>query len=165
MDQVEVTSIAQLKKYLGREINIGKWVTVTQQMLDRFAEATGDHYFIHVDPERAKTSLFGQTVAHGFLTLSMLAGFLVEDLDGIKLNLPPGTNVNYGLNKVRFIAPVPTGSRIRLRSKLKEVDEDPAGTWIQIVREQTVEIEGSVRPAMVAEVVARRYFQTEAVAA
>lgn len=159
MNTERIESVEALHAHIGREVNLGKWVVVTQDMVTMFAEATGDRYFIHVDPERAAKSVFGRTVAHGFFTLSMLAGFLVEDMDGLVVELPPGTNLNYGLNRVRFIAPVPVGSRIRVRIVLKDVSWDEAHTYVQIVREQTVEIDGADRPALVAETVTRRYFQ------
>ena len=158
MERVEITSVAQLREYVGKEINVGPWIEVTQQMVDAFAEATGDRYFIHTDPERASKSLFQGTVAHGYFTLSMLAGFLVENLEGLQLDLPPGTNVNYGMNKARFVSPVPVGRKIRVRIKLKAIEEDPDAKWLQIAREQSVEIDGMSKPALVAETVSRRYF-------
>lgn len=158
MERITITSVAQLREYVGKEINLGRWIEVTQQMVDAFAEATGDRYFIHTDPQRARKSLFQGTVAHGYFTLSMLAGFLVEDLDGLQIDLPVGTNVNYGLNKARFVSPVPVGRRIRVRIRLKAVEEDLDAKWVQLVREQTVEIDGMPRPALVAETVSRRYF-------
>jgi len=160
MNSTRIESIDALARHIGQEINLGAWVTVTQTMVNAFAEATGDRYFIHVDPERARASKFGGTVAHGFFTLSMLAGFLVDDLSGLQVDLPEGTNLNYGLNKVRFIAPVPVGSRIRVRAVLKDASYDATGNYVQIVREQTVEIEGAARPALVAETVTRRYFNS-----
>jgi acyl dehydratase len=159
MTNTRITSVEALAGHVGREINVGRWVLVTQEMVTAFAHATGDHYFIHTDPEAAKASKFGGTVAHGFFTLSMLAGFLVDDLPGVQLDLPEGTNLNYGLNRVRFIAPVPVGSRIRVRSVLKEASYHAQGHYAQIVREQTVEIEGAERPALIAETVTRRYFK------
>lgn len=154
----EVTTVEELKQYLGQEISMGDWVAVTQEMVDKFADATGDHQFIHVDPERAKKTMFGGTIAHGYFTLSMLAGFLGQHSTGLKVRLGGRMGVNYGLNKVRFIAPVPVGKRIRVHRKLMAVEEDPNKRWVQITHESTVEVEGSDRPAMVAETLGRTYF-------
>jgi acyl dehydratase len=159
MDNVEVTSVDDLKKYVGKETGVGDWVLITQEMVDKFADATGDHQFIHVDPERARQTMFGGTIAHGFFTLSMLAGFLNQGMTGMRTKMPNAKmGVNYGLNKVRFIAPVPVGKRIRVRRKLVAVDEDPNKRWLQMTSESTVEVEGSDRPAMVAEMIGRTYF-------
>lgn len=159
MQNVEVTSVEELKKYIGQEIAVGDWVLVTQEMVDKFADATGDHQFIHVDPERAKQTPFGGTIAHGYFTLSMLAGFLGKNMTGVKVRLPGAKmGVNYGLNRVRFTAPVPVGKRIRVHRKLVGVEEDPNKRWVQITSENTVEVEGSDRPAMVAETIGRTYF-------
>lgn len=154
----EVTSVEELEKFIGQEISIGQWVLVTQEMVNMFADATGDHQFIHVDPERAKQTIFGGTIAHGYFTLSMLAGFLGQNATGLKIKLGGKMSVNYSLNKVRFIAPVPVGKRIRARRKLLAVEEDSNKRWVQIVNEATVEVEGSGRPAMVAETISRVYF-------
>jgi acyl dehydratase len=159
MENVEVTSVEEYKKYVGQETNVGDWVLVTQQMVDKFADATGDHQFIHVDPERAKQTMFGGTIAHGYFTLSMLAGFLGQGTTGVRTKLPGAKmGVNYGLNKVRFIAPVPVGKRIRVHRKLVSIEEDPNKRWVQMTSEATVEVEGSDRPAMVAETLGRTYF-------
>ena len=158
MDNTEVTSIDQLKGYIGQEIAVSPWLLVTQEMVDRFSYATGDHQFIHVDPERAKQTLFGGTVAHGFFTLSMLAGFLRQQESGLRLNLPVRVSVNYGLNRVRFPSPVPVGRRIRNHTSLLSIEEDPKGQWVQITRRQTVEIEGSDKPGLVAEWIGRFYY-------
>ncbi len=155
----EVTSVDELKKYIGQETGVGEWVLVTQEMVDKFADATGDHQFIHVDPERAKKTPFGGTIAHGYFTLSMLAGFLGHNMQGMKTRLPGAKmGVNYGLNRVRFTAPVPVGKRIRVHRKLVGVEEDPNKRWVQVTSEATVEVEGSDRPAMVAETIGRTYF-------
>ncbi len=159
MENTEVTSVEELKKYIGQEISVGDWVLVTQEMVDEFADATGDHQFIHVDPERAKQTPFGGTIAHGYFTLSMLAGFLGHNSTGVKVKLPGAKmGVNYGLNRVRFTAPVPVGKRIRVHRKLVAVEEDPNKRWVQMTNEATVEVEGSDRPAMVAETLGRTYF-------
>ena len=159
MENVEVTSLEEYKKYIGQETSVGDWVLVTQEMVDKFADATGDHQFIHVDPERAQKTMFGGTIAHGYFTLSMLAGFLSHESKGVKVKLPGAKmGVNYGLNKVRFTAPVPVGKRIRAHRKLVAVEEDPNKRWVQMTSEATVEVEGSDRPAMVAETLGRTYF-------
>lgn len=159
MENFEVTSVDEMKKFVGQETSVGEWVLVTQEMVDKFADATGDHQFIHVDPERAKKTMFGGTIAHGYFTLSMLAGFLGKESSGMKVKLPGAKmGVNYGLNKVRFIAPVPVGKRIRVHRKLVSIEEDPSKRWVQTTSEATVEIEGTDRPAMVAETLGRTYF-------
>jgi acyl dehydratase len=158
LPNVEVTSVEQLKKYIGQEVSLGPWVLVTQEMVNNFADATGDHYFIHVDPERAKDTMFGGTIAHGFFTLSAL-GMFSRNATGLKVKLDGAKmGVNYGLNRVRFIAPVHVGKRIRVRRKLLSVEEDPNKRWVQLINEATVEVEGSDRPAMVAETIGRTYF-------
>ena len=141
-------AIQELAKTIGSE-TISDWVEVTQRMIDQFADATGDHQFIHVDPERAKRTPFGGTIAHGFLTLSLmpLLSSKVADrpeIEGVKMG------VNYGGNKVRFLTPVRSGSRVRGRFKLLELVEKRPGQWQQTV-EFTVEIEGQDKPALIAE--------------
>ena len=159
MSNIEVTSVEQLRSYIGQQTGIGPWLLVTQEMVNGFADVTGDQYFIHTDPERAKQTMFGGTIAHGFLTLSLIAGHLGHNATGMWVNLPGMKNlVNYGLNRVRFIAPVPVGKRIRLRRKLLAVAEDPNRRWVQTTSEATVEIEGGDRPAMIAEAIGRMYF-------
>lgn len=138
----------QMKQSIGTE-SVSDWVEVTQEMIDKFADATGDHQFIHIDPERAKLTPFGTTIAHGFLTLSLLPLLSMKTpdaprLDGVKMG------VNYGGNKVRFLAPVPSGSKVRGRSKIIEFEEKRPGQF-QYTTETTVEIEGSDKPAMIAE--------------
>lgn len=154
----EVTSVEALKKYIGQEVSLGQWLLITQEMVNKFAEATGDFQFIHVDPERAKQTMFGGTVAHGYFTLSMLAGYLSKDAIGLKVKLGGKMGVNYGLNKVRFVAPAPVGKRIRTHRKLTAVEESPDKRWVQMTNEVTVEIEGSDKPAMIAETIGRTYF-------
>lgn len=138
----------EMKAAIGKE-SVSDWVEVTQEMINKFADATGDHQFIHIDPERAKQTPFGTTIAHGFLTLSLLPLLSAKNpnmprLDGVKMG------VNYGGNKVRFLAPVPSGSKVRGRSKLTEFDEKRPGQY-QFTTETTIEIEGSDKPAMIAE--------------
>jgi acyl dehydratase len=158
-----ITSVDELKQYIGKETRVGDWHTVTQAEINAFAEATGDHQWIHVDPERAKNGPFGGTIAHGFWTLSA-APFILRGGDGgegIQVRLPSRMGINYGLNRVRFINPVHIGKRIRARSKLISIEEVQANV-IQQVSEITVEIEGESKPAMVAESVTRSYLDTKA---
>lgn len=141
-------TVEEMKGRIGQE-QVSDWVEVTQDMINKFADATGDHQFIHVDPERAKLTPFGTTIAHGFLTLSLmpLLSSKVADpvtLDGVKMG------VNYGGNKTRFLTPVPSGSRVRGRFKLLEFDEKRPGQFQQ-TNEFTVEIEGKDKPALIAE--------------
>lgn len=146
-------AIADLEAAIGTEVGPTEWFTVDQARIDGFADATEDHQWIHVDAERAAAGPFGTTVAHGFLTLSLipyLAGQL-RRANGARMG------INYGLNRVRFPAPVPVGSRIRARSTLVSCDrlaEDAA----QLVNRVTIEIEGSEKPACVADTVSRVYF-------
>jgi acyl dehydratase len=151
MTLVTVNGIEELRELVGRTIGPSDWREVTQEDVDAFADLSGDHQWIHVDPERAKVeSPFGGTVAHGNMTLSMIDGFRRGLLrsDGFKLG------VNYGWNKVRFPAPVPTGGRIRASVEVVSVD-DVGNGWHQVVQRWTVEVEGSEKPACVAESVGR----------
>ena len=131
----------------GQE-SVSEWVTVDQATIDKFAEATGDHQFIHVDPERAAQTPFGGTIAHGFLTLSLMPMLAQRtdqpQIEGVRMG------VNYGGNKVRFLTPVRSGSRVRGRFKLLELVEKRPGQWQQ-TNEFTVEIEGQEKPALIAE--------------
>ncbi|HEX6232039.1 MAG TPA: MaoC family dehydratase [Jiangellaceae bacterium] len=140
-----------LRAAAGTEIGHGPWIEVTQERIDRFAEATGDYQWIHVDPERAATGPFGGTVAHGYLTLSLIPALTdgITSVDGVTMG------VNYGLNKVRFPAPVPVGSRVRARVELLSVDDVPGG--VQLICRITVERDGGDKPACVAETVSRLY--------
>jgi acyl dehydratase len=146
-----VNGIEELKGLVGETIGPSEWREVTQDLIDRFAEVSGDDQWIHVDTERAKTeSPFGTTVAHGNLTLSMIDGFCsgLMESSGFKMG------VNYGWNKVRFPAPVPAGSRIRASIAMLSVEEIGGG-WHQVVQRWTVEVEGNEKPACVAESVGR----------
>ncbi len=150
-----VTTIDELRDLVGKELGVGPWVEITQGRVNAFADATGDHQFIHVDPERAATTPFGGTIAHGFLTLSLLP-MLTQGREGVQLDLQPKMVLNYGLNRVRFITPVKVGARIRLRTVLQAVDEVSPSVY-QLAYGQTIEIEGGERPAMVAESLTRAY--------
>jgi acyl dehydratase len=150
-----VQNVEQLKALIGQEVNLGPWYDMTQERVNAFADATGDHQFIHVDPARAAQTPFGGTIAHGFFTLSLIPQ-LAQGGNGLKLELPLLMGVNYGLNRVRFPTPVRVGKRIRLHSRLHSVEE-VAATVVQMVYEHTVEIEGEAKPACVAESVVRLY--------
>ena len=150
-----IETIDELKQLVGQELGAGEWVPITQERVNAFADVTGDHQYIHVDPERAAATPFGGTIAHGYLTLSVLP-LLRQDWEGIKVDLHPKMGINYGVNRVRFITPVRVGKRIRLRTRLLGVD-DVAPDIHQMTYQQTVEIEGEERPAMVAETIARLY--------
>ncbi|GAA5166937.1 MULTISPECIES: MaoC family dehydratase [Amycolatopsis] len=141
-----------LKGLAGTDLGVSEWKTVTQDRINTFADATDDHQWIHVDVERAKTGPFGGPIAHGYLTLSLLIPLWTELLDVDDVT----TKVNYGLNKVRFPAPVPSGARIRARGTLAGVEE-VAGDGLQVTADLVVEIEGGTKPACVAQQVARFY--------
>jgi acyl dehydratase len=148
---VQVEGIEGLKGLLGKQVGPSDWREVTQEDINTFAHLTGDHQWIHVDVERAKTeSPFGTTVAHGNLTLALIDGMRLELLSSTGFKL----GVNYGWNRVRFPAPVPAGSRIRTTAEVTEVEETGGGWW-QIVTRFTVEVEGSDKPACVADSVGR----------
>ncbi|ACZ37970.1 MaoC family dehydratase [Sphaerobacter thermophilus] len=151
-----VRKVAELRELVGQEIGVGPWVEITQERVNQFADATGDHQYIHVDPERAKQTFFGGTIAHGYLTLSLIP-FLSQGRDGVKIDLGGRMTVNYGLNRVRFPAPVRVGKRVRLRTTLLAVEE-VGEQAVQITQRQTVEVEGEEKPACVAETLSRIYF-------
>jgi acyl dehydratase len=136
-----------LLQHVGKELGPSEWLTVTQEMIDKFADATGDHQWIHVDVERAKKEMpGGKTIAHGYLTLSLLPQ-LAPTLMKIEKRR---RGLNYGSNRVRFTAPVPAGGRVRLRQKLVKI-EPVEDNGFRITSEMTMEVEGNTRPAMVAE--------------
>lgn len=143
---MEVT-LEEFKKYIGKEIGISDWLQIDQKRINAFADCTEDHQWIHVDVEKAKKGPFGSTIAHGYLTLSLLPYFSYSNkvrVENIKMA------VNYGLNKVRFLNPVKVDSRIRNRAVLKEIHDKGPGR-VLVVTENTVEIAGEEKPAMVAE--------------
>ena len=145
-------TLAELADCLGQEVAISDWLTITQQQINLFAEATGDHQWIHVDPEKAAKGPFGGPIAHGFLTLSLIPKFFESSFEIIGSRM----GVNYGLNKVRFTSPVPVGSRLRARMKLlatQPIDNE----GVQMTWEVTVEREGSGKPVCIAESLVRRY--------
>jgi acyl dehydratase len=151
-----VRTVAELKALEGQEIGVSDWVEITQERVDAFADATGDHQYIHVDPERAKQTFFGGTIAHGFLTLSLIP-YLGSLSRGIKVDLGGRMAVNYGLNRVRFPAPVRVGRRIRMRTRLLSVEEID-GKAVQLTHLRTIEVEGEEKPACVAETIGRIYY-------
>jgi acyl dehydratase len=145
--------LERLQSRVGQEIGVSNWWEITQDRINAFAEATDDHQFIHVNPELAAQTPFGGTIAHGFLTLSLTVPMSTE----VSLDVGnPMMAINYGLDKVRFPAPVPVDSRIRVRVTLDEVSEVPGG--IHIKQTLTTEVEGEEKPAMVAERLSRFYY-------
>ena len=152
MKSTRFKGMEDAKSRTGQEIGVSDWLLIEQERVDSFARVTGDQQWIHVDVERAKReSPFGGPIAHGYLTLSLLAKFALEciEVEGVRLA------VNYGLNRVRFAAPVKVGSRVRARFVLGAVDDIPGGA--QMLWQATVEIEGGDKPACVAEMVTRWY--------
>ena len=150
---LEVEDVAALAAHVGKELGVSPWITVDQAMIDRFAEATGDHQWIHVDVERARRELpGGRTIAHGYLTLSLLPRLNAE----IYAVRRKSRGVNYGSNKVRFTGPVPAGSRVRGRLTLLAIDPQPDGAQ-RLTMQATVEVEGAARPALVAETLSLIY--------
>lgn len=147
-----IESIQDLAPLVGQEVIVSDWFTVTQEHINQFAQATDDHQWIHVDVERAKAGPFGAPIAHGFLTLSLLPQFLASALT-IRNT---GMGVNYGLNRVRFTAPVPAGSRLRAHFKLLALDPIDKG-GVQMTWDMLVEREGSDKPVCIAESLTRRY--------
>lgn len=145
-------TLAELAACVGQEVAVSDWIEITQERVNQFAQATGDHQWIHVDPERAKAGPFGAPIAHGFLTLSMLPVFFESSFKVTETRM----GVNYGLNKVRFTSPVPVGSRLRARMTLLDAKPiDNAG--LQMTWSVSVEREGAEKPVCVAESLSRQY--------
>ena len=159
MSEAAAKAFELFRADIGKDEGTGEWFQVTQDQIDRFADVTHDHQFIHVDPERAKATPFGTTIAHGFLTLSMLT-----HLSGSASSAPPDPGkyagmlmgVNYGFNRVRFVSPVKVGSRIRARAVT--ANAELKGNAVEVTRNITVEIEGEEKPALVAEWVTRTIY-------
>jgi acyl dehydratase len=148
----EIATLEEINALVGQEVALSDWVEISQEQVNRFADATGDHQWIHVDVERSKRELpFGGTVAHGFLTLALLPQLLGQSisLGNVKMLL------NYGLNRVRFPAPLPVGSKVRGRIHLQSVEDIPGG--VQLVWEVAIERDGGDKPVCVAEFLVRRY--------
>lgn len=146
---------SELPALVGRESEPSSWLEITQDRVNRFADATNDHQFIHVDPEAAAATPFGGPVAHGFLVLSLLPYLTAEQSESVEGLLMA---VNYGSDRVRFIQPVPVGSRVRARQKLLEAVEKHPGQWL-IRKEVTIDIEGQSKPALVAETLAMLFIK------
>jgi acyl dehydratase len=146
-----LTGLEEIKSYVGKELGVSDWHPVTQERIDQFAEVTGDDQWIHIDPERARESPFGGTIAHGYYTLSLAPRFSYDmfRFEGFAFG------VNYGLNRVRFPSPLPVGDRVRMRAKLLALEELPGGA--QISTELTFEREGAEKPVCVAESLSRVY--------
>jgi acyl dehydratase len=151
MTEQKVVTLEELPALVGTEIGPSDWIEVTQERINTFADATDDHQWIHVDPERAKEGPFGGPIAHGFLTLSLLIPLwsAIFDVEGVT------TKVNYGLDRVRFTSPVPAGSRIRLTATITKVEEVKGG--VQLTTSGVIGIEGQERPAVVVDFLARFY--------
>ena len=149
---IHVGSIEEYQKHVGEHLGWSDWWTVTQDQVNLFADATGDHQWIHVDPERAKAGPFGGTIAHGYLTLALIPKLMagMVQVDGVRMG------VNYGANKIRFPAPVPVGSKVRLGVRLLSVEDVAGGA--QGTMELTFEVDGAEKPSCVAEVHYRYYF-------
>ena len=145
-------TLADLAACAGQEVAVSDWITITQEQVNQFADATGDHQWIHIDVEKAKAGPFGAPIAHGFLTLSLLPRFFQEAIEVVESRM----GVNYGLNRVRFMSPVPVGSRLRATLRLQACqalpDDGMQMTWLV-----TVEREGGDKPVCVAESITRRY--------
>jgi acyl dehydratase len=144
-------TIGELEQLVGQEIGVSEWITVTQERIQLFADATNDHQWIHLDADRAKAGPFGATIAHGFLTLSLLPEMAASAFEVRQTRM----GVNYGLNKVRFPAPVPSGSRVRGRFKL--IAYEPLDGGAQLTTQVTMEREGTDKPVCIAESIGRRY--------
>ena len=152
MPKIEIQSLDELKQWVGKEVAVSDWLQVTQERINLFADATGDRQWIHVDPVRAAAdSPFGTTIAHGYLTLSLLPHMMMETLSMSDSKM----SINYGLNRVRFTAPVRANDRIRTRFSLASLEDIPGG--VQLTWHAVVEIENSHKPACIAEMIARRY--------
>jgi len=145
-------TLAELASMVGQEVALSPWVTITQERVNQFAEATGDHQWIHVDVKRATAGPFGAPIAHGFLTLSLLPRFFEASLEVVESRM----GVNYGLNKVRFTAPVRVGSRLRARLTLLQCEPIDNG-GVQMTWSVAIEREGSTKPVCIAESISRRY--------
>ncbi len=147
----KISGLEELKSVVGQELGYSGYHEVSQSQIDAFADATGDHQWIHVDPERARSGPFGQTIEHGYLTLSLIPSLLNEvvEVEGVSMG------VNYGVNRVRFPAPVPVGSKVRLGVKVASVTDVDGGVQAQL--DAVVEVEGASKPSLVAELIFRYY--------
>lgn len=150
-----ITSVEELKEHVGQELKVSEWRPLTQEQVDAFGALSGENDWIHSDPERARTSAFGGTIAQGNLTLSMAPALLAE-AEGIEVALGARYGLNYGFDRVRFITPVVVGQRIRARLALLDVTDVSPGV-IRILWRRTVEVEGAAKPAMVADSISQQY--------
>ena len=146
-----VTTVDELKQLVGQELGVGDWFEITQERVNQFADATGDHQYIHVDPERAAQTFFGGTIAHGYLSLSLLAPVTQQLLEVTDAS----TSINYGLDKVRFPAPLPVGAQGRGSAEIAEVTEIKGGVQLKVVA--SIEVKDAPKPALVAECLFRHY--------
>ena len=160
----DVQTVADVQALSGQELGVSPWFAITQEQVDTFADLTSDHQYIHVDAERASQTMYGGTIAHGYFTLSLVTR-LSRERDGVRVKLPCRMTINYGLNRVRFPGPVPVGRRIRMRTKLLDVEAINPGAGpdgqpqaLQLTYQQTIEVEDQERPGMVAETLTRIYF-------
>ena len=144
---MKTVMLGEFKTYEGKELAPSDWIEIEQERIDRFAECTGDHQFIHVDPEAAKNTPFGATIAHGHLLLSLIPAHRPADMPSLKNTV---MTINYGLNRVRFITPVKVNSRVRFHTKILSIVEKSPGN-ILVTTERTLELEGEEKPALVAE--------------
>lgn len=142
-------TLESLPSHVGQEVGVSDWIAIDQDRIDRFADVTGDDQWVHVDVDRARQSRFGSTIAHGFLTLSLMATLLRETVAVAGVSMA----VNYGLNRVRFVTPVPAGERVRARFAVHSVTLGPGG--VQVIWTVSIELEGSEKPAAVAEWIVR----------
>jgi acyl dehydratase len=151
MAQLTLTGLDEVRSYVGKELGVSEWHEVTQDAIDAFADVTGDHQFIHVDPERAKATPFGGTIAHGYYTLSLVPMFsyAMYSLDGFAFG------INYGANKIRFPAPLPVGSKVRMRATLTSIEDIPGGAQFAVTN--VFETDAGDKPVCVAETLARVY--------
>lgn len=150
----ETSSLEQLRQLIGERLGPSEWTEVDQDRIDLFTKATDDPQWIHIDPVRAAAGPFGTTIAQGYLTMSLMVP-LTQQI-GLPLDPPPAMTINYGLNRLRFTAPIPSGSKIRAWAKLIAVD--PIESGAQVTREVTIECEGISRPVLIAETVSRLVF-------
>jgi len=158
-------TLDELKARTGQELGVSDWFHIAQEQIDAFAALTGDQQYIHVDPERAAQTPFGSTIVHGYFTLSLLPQLNQQTIGGSSLRLNGRMTINYGLNRVRYPSPVRPGARLRLHTVLKSLEEIGPGAGpdgkphaIQVTLQQTIELEGQEKPAMVAETLTRVYF-------
>jgi acyl dehydratase len=155
-----ITTVDQLKEHIGQELRVSDWRVLTQREVDVFGELSGEDAWMHSDPERARDSVFGGTIAQGNLTLSIAPAMLAE-ADGVEVALDVRYGLNYGFDKVRFMSPIVVGQRMRARLALVDVKDISPGV-IQITWRRIVEVEGSEKPAMVADSISRQYLTEEA---